>query len=180
MLSGAKGICKPKTKLKRVLKKLGTERRSIMLYIFMGQSCTGKSTVVEKIQELMEIEVFAGKDYLRMAKNENEAWNLFYDKLSKAALDTDGSHPPLVYLVTEKDQLDRVGSLKGAYTVKFSASLDTIKARFAQRMRGHLPPPVEAMLERQFADWEGVQGDMTVDTSEDVDPLAIARTIMQP
>ena len=151
-----------------------------MLYIFMGQSCTGKSTVVEKLKELREIEVFTGKDYLRMAKNENEAWNLFYERLSKAALDTDGSHPPIVYLVTEKDQLDRVGSLKGTYTVKFSASLDTIKARFAQRMRGHLPPPVETMLERQFADWAEVQGDMTVDTTEDVDPLEIARTIMRP
>lgn len=44
-----------------------------MLYIFMGQSCTGKSTVANKLKELIDVEVFAGKDYLRLAKNENEA-----------------------------------------------------------------------------------------------------------
>jgi gluconate kinase len=161
------------------LKKLSTERRTIMLYIFMGQSCTGKSTVADKLKELMEIEVFAGKDYLRMAKNENDAWDLFYEKLSKAALDTDGSHPAIVYLVTEEDQLNKIKPLKGVYTVKFIASLATIKSRFAERMRGHLSPPVEKMLERQFVDWEAVQGDMTVDTTEDVDSLEVARSILQ-
>jgi adenylate kinase family enzyme len=151
-----------------------------MLYIFMGPSCTGKSTVVEKLRELREIEVFSGNDYLRMAKGENEAWSLFYEKLAKAAHQTDGSQPPVVYVITEKDQLARVAPLEGAYKVKFTASLDTIKSRFAKRMRGHLPPPVEAMLERQYADWEGVQGDMTVDTTEDGDALDLARSILRP
>lgn len=44
-----------------------------MLYIFMGQSCTGKSTVADKAKELTGAEVFTGKDYLRMAKDENQA-----------------------------------------------------------------------------------------------------------
>lgn len=40
-----------------------------MLYIFMGQSCTDKSTVANKGKELKDVEVFTGKDYLRMAEN---------------------------------------------------------------------------------------------------------------
>lgn len=49
-----------------------------MLYIFMGQSCTGKSTVADKVKELTGTEVFSGKDYLRMAKNEEEVMDLIY------------------------------------------------------------------------------------------------------
>jgi len=62
-----------------------------MLYIFMGQSCTGKSTAAERLKELTGAEIFSGKDYLRMAKNEDEAFRLFFDKLSKAASTSNSS-----------------------------------------------------------------------------------------
>ncbi len=114
-----------------------------MLYIFMGQSCTGKSTVANKIKELIGAEVFTGKDYLRMAKNESEAWRLFYEKLSDAASNEDLSEETIIYLITEMAQLDRISDIEGACKVKFTASLDTIKSRFAQRMHGKLPQPVE-------------------------------------
>lgn len=149
-----------------------------MLYLFMGQSCTGKSTVAKKLQELMDVEVFSGKDYLRLAKGENEAWEKFYDKLSQAALDATGSQTSIVYLITEKGQLDKVSSIEGANRVKFTASLDTIKARFAQRMGGRLPAPVEKMLEGQYVQWEAVEGHITLDTTEDIDPMVAARSLM--
>ncbi|WP_291561207.1 MULTISPECIES: hypothetical protein [unclassified Clostridium] len=44
-----------------------------MLFIFMGASCTGKSSAADELKELMDVQVYTGKDYLRMAKNENEA-----------------------------------------------------------------------------------------------------------
>lgn len=150
----------------------------IMLYIFMGQSCTGKSTVVNKIKEFMDIEVFSGKDYLRMAKNENEAWLLFYEKLSSAALNKDSSKSTIIYLITEKEQLDRISAIEDSYKVKFTASLDTIKSRFAQRMHGKLPQPIEKMLEKQYKEWESIKGDMNVDTTENNDIEKIARLIV--
>lgn len=150
-----------------------------MLYILMGQSCTGKSTVVEKLKEQMDVEVFSGKDYLRLAKSESAAWNLFYEKLLEAASSANASQTPVVYVVTEKDLFDKVCSLENAYKVKFTASLDVIKSRFAQRMGGHLPPPVEKMLERQHAIWDAIEGDQTVDTTDTVDPLDIVKSIMQ-
>lgn len=137
-----------------------------MLYIFMGQSCTGKSTAANKLKELVDVDVYAGKDYLKMAKNENEAWKLFYEKLLKAALDRESSSKGIIYLITEKAQLDKVSTIEGALKVKFTASLDVIKTRFAQRMHGNLPQPVEKMLERQYEEWKSVEGDMTVDTTE--------------
>lgn len=150
----------------------------MMLYIFMGQSCTGKSTVVNKVKELKDVEVFVGKDYLRMAKNESEAWHLFYEKLSNAASNKDLSEGTIIYVITEKAQLDRAIDIKGSYKVKFIAPLDTIKSRFAQRMHGKLPSPVEKMLEKQYEQWESIKGDMNVDTTVDNDVEKIVSLIV--
>lgn len=140
-----------------------------MLYIFMGQSCTGKSTVANKVKEIIGAEVFAGKDYLRMAKDENEAWGLFYEKLSKAASNNVEPKGTIIYLITEKAQLDRITDIEGLCKVKFTAPLGTIKSRFAQRMHGNLPQPVEKMLTKQYEEWESIKGDISVDTTVDND-----------
>ncbi len=105
-----------------------------MLYIFMGQSCTGKSTVAEKVKELVGAEVYTGKDYLRMGKNESEAWGLFYEKLSNAAYSKELSKNSIIYIITESSQLDRIIDIEGLFKIKFTAPLETIKSRFAQRM----------------------------------------------
>lgn len=148
-----------------------------MLYIFMGQSCTGKSTAADKLKEIMNVEIFSGKDYLRMAKNENEAWKLFYEKLSNAALNKESSKKTVIYIITEKEQLNRISTIEGSHKVKFTASLDTIKSRFAQRMRGNLPQPIEKMLEKQYAEWESLAGDINIDTTENNDVEELARMI---
>lgn len=148
-----------------------------MLYIFMGQSCTGKSTVADQARERMGAEVLSGKDYLRMAKNEDEAWRLFHDKLSNAASMESPSGEILIYLVAESAQLDRILDIEGACRVKFTASLDTIKSRFAQRMHGNLPIPVEKMLLKQHEEWETIKGDIHVDTTVENDAAKILSLI---
>lgn len=147
-----------------------------MLFIFIGQSCTGKSTVADKLKEYIDVEVYTGKDYLRIAQNENEAWSLFHEMLSKAALDLNGEN--IVYLITEIEQLKKLNNIDGACTVKFSASLDVIKARFAQRMNGKLPPPVEKMLERQYTEWQCIKGDLNVDTTDNDNVDKIVKDIL--
>lgn len=151
-----------------------------MLYIFMGQSCTGKSTVAEQVRERTGAEVFSGKDYLRMAKNEAEAWRLFHDKLSNAASTESPSGGTLIYLVAERPQLDRIRDIEGACRVKFTASLGTIKSRFAQRMHGNLPVPVENMLTKQYEEWETIKGDIQVDTTVENDAEEILSLIGCP
>ncbi|HZK34085.1 MAG TPA: hypothetical protein VFD33_02085 [Bacillota bacterium] len=138
-----------------------------MLFIFMGSSCTGKSTAANKIKERLDVEVFTGKDYLRMAKNKYEAWKLFYDKLLKASLKQDPVKGTIIYLITEKEELIKVKDIKNSYKIKFTAPLDIIKERFSQRMNGILPKPVEDMLERKNKEWEAIDGDMTVDSSQE-------------
>lgn len=139
-----------------------------MLYLFMGQSCTGKSTLADQMKAKFGAEVYSGKDYMRMAKNENEAWNTFYKLLENAAIDKSPENI-LIYVITEKEHLNRLSSLEGVKTVKFTASLQIIKERFAQRMRGNLPIPVEKKLEIQYKEWEMEKGDLIIDTTESID-----------
>ena len=55
-----------------------------MVIGIFGESCTGKSTLAEKIAACIPCEVFSGKDYLRLAKNENIAKEMFQKKLGAA------------------------------------------------------------------------------------------------
>ena len=113
------------------------------------ESCTGKSTLAEKISGLLPCEVFSGKDYLRLAKSESMARALFQKKLAAAV---SGEH--ILYVIAEPEHLSLLP--EGSVRILVTAELDTIKERFAQRMRGNLPPPVAAMLERKHGCFDAV------------------------
>lgn len=113
-----------------------------MVIGIFGESCTGKSTLAEKIAAGLSCEVFTGKDYLRLAKNENIAKAMFQKKLNAAV---NGEN--IIFVISEKEHL--VLLPKGARRILVTADLELIKSRFAQRMCGNLPVPVAAMLEKK-------------------------------
>ena len=113
-----------------------------MVIGILGESCTGKSTLAEKIAAGLSCEVVTGKDYLRLAKNENIAKAMFQKKLNAAV---NGEN--IIFVISEKEHL--VLLPKGARRILVTADLELIKSRFAQRMRGNLPAPVAAMLEKK-------------------------------
>lgn len=113
-----------------------------MVIGIFGESCTGKSTLADKLKSVLDAEVYTGKDYLRMAKNASIAKKLFQRKLDEAVC---GKH--IVYVISEKEHLPFLPD--GAIRVLVTADLDVIKERFARRMHGALPVPVAAMLERE-------------------------------
>lgn len=113
-----------------------------MLIGIIGESCTGKSTLAEKLAAQLGCEVFTGKDYLRLAKNENIAKAMFQKKLTGAI-----HAENVIYVISEKEDLALLP--EGALRILVTADLDTIKARFSERMRGNLPAPVAAMLEKK-------------------------------
>ncbi len=118
-----------------------------MLVAIFGESCTGKSTLARMLKERLGGEIWTGKDYLRLAKDEAGAKKLFTEKLREAV--TGG---PLIYVIAEKEHLSLLP--EGAVRVLATAELKTIKERFAARMRGNLPPPVAAMLERNHGSFD--------------------------
>lgn len=132
-----------------------------MLIGIIGENCSGKSTLAEKIKETLGAEIVTGKDYLRMARSESEALALFRKKL-EGAVEGD----PLVYVISEPEHLALLPD--GTVRILVSADLDTIKERFRNRMRGNLPAPVAAMLEKKHGmfdngsydyRFDGVNGD---------------------
>lgn len=130
-----------------------------MVIGIFGESCTGKSTLAEKIAASFPCEVFAGKDYLRLAKNENIAKVMFQKKLSAAV---NGEN--IIYVISEKEHLSLLP--EGALRILVTADLELIKARFAQRMHGNLPAPVANMLERKHGCFNGVPHDLHVISGE--------------
>ena len=113
-----------------------------MVIGIFGESCTGKSTLAEKIATIFPCEVFTGKDYLRLAKNENIAKVMFQKKLTAAVTGEN-----IIYVISEKEHLPLLP--EGALRILVTADLELIKSRFAQRMCGSLPAPVAAMLDKK-------------------------------
>ena len=130
-----------------------------MVIGIFGESCTGKSTLAEKIAATLSSEVFTGKDYLRLAKNENIAKMMFQKKLN-AAVNGDN----IIYVISEKEHLLLLP--EGAVRILVTADLETIKSRFAQRMRGNLPAPVAAMLEKKHGCFDAESCDIHIASGE--------------
>ncbi len=113
-----------------------------MVIGIFGESCTGKSTLADKLKEILNAQVYTGKDYLRLEKNEVAAKQSFLVKLREAIYGEN-----IIYVISEKEHLSLLPD--GSFRVLVTADIENIKTRFAQRMHGNLPPPVATMLERK-------------------------------
>ena len=118
-----------------------------MVIGIFGESCVGKSALAERLKTRLGAEVYTGKDFLRLAKSEAEAKRIFQGLLQAAM---DGAH--VIYVIAEREHLSLLP--EGAVRVLVTAGLETIKARFAQRMGGTLPAPVAGMLERKHGTFD--------------------------
>ncbi len=142
-----------------------------MVIGIFGESCTGKSTLAEKIAASFPCEIFTGKDYLRLAKNESIAKAMFQKKLSAAV---QGEN--IIYVISEPEHLPLLP--EGALRILVTADLERIKSRFAQRMRGNLPAPVAAMLEKKHGCFDARPHDIHV-ISEETDLDAVITQIRE-
>ena len=71
-----------------------------MVIGIFGESCTGKTTLADKLKESMKAQVYTGRDYLRLAKNEAAAKLAFQTKLREV---TGGEN--IIYVISEKEHL---------------------------------------------------------------------------
>lgn len=124
-----------------------------MVYCIFGESCTGKSTLAEKISKKTGAVVYTGRDYLRLAKNEDSAKAAFRALLS-------APDAAIVFVITEKEQLSLLPD--DAVKILMTADLDLIKERFALRVGGTLPPSVEKMLEAKHGSFDALPHDHLV------------------
>lgn len=147
-----------------------------MLFIFMGPSCSGKSSAAEELKKLTDVQIYSGKDYLRMDKNENNAWKLFEEILKEGCNNKDLHSKSIIYVISEKKDIVKLKFINDAITINFTADAEIIKSRFAKRMNGVLPKPVESMIDKQLLEWKDITAKLHVDTSKD-SPSDIAKKI---
>ncbi len=136
-----------------------------MLIGIIGENCSGKSTLANDIKTRFEADVVSGKDYLRLAKTEQEAVILFKKKLMDAVIGEN-----MIYIASEKEQAELLPV--GTIRILVKTDLDTIKKRFKERLHGNLPMPVEMMLEKKHGMFDDGQYDFVYDgTSGDTQSL---------
>ena len=140
-----------------------------MVIGIIGENCSGKSTLAERIQQALGGEIVTGKDYLRLAKSESEARTVFQKKLKDAV---SGSN--VIYVISEPEHLSLLP--EEAVRILVHADLDTIKARFRDRMRGNLPAPVAQMLEKKHGAFDGGDYDYRFDGVSG-DPAALCEAL---
>ncbi len=128
-----------------------------MVIALIGESCTGKSTIAAGLKERLGAEVYSGKDYLRLAKNEAEAKERFRALLAAAV---EPGAAALIYVVSEKEHLPLLP--EGAFRILVTAELPAIEERFARRMGGKLPPPVAAMLQKKHGMFDEEPNDVHI------------------
>ena len=130
-----------------------------MVICLFGENCTGKSSIANDLKTRLNAELVTGKDYLRLAKNETDAKAAFSAQLADRM--TSGN---LVYVVSEPEQLALLPA--GCLRVLVTAELPVIKQRFAARMGGRLPAPVESMLERKHGLFDPIPHDLHIHTAD--------------
>ena len=132
-----------------------------MLICIFGESCTGKTTLAQRLLPYCKATLYHGKDYLRLAKSEAEAKQKFRVLLENAA---DGGSS-IIFVTTEKENL----SLLPEHCVRIlvTAPLSVIQERFAKRMGGTLPPPAAAMLERKHGSFDHEPHDLLVKNGQE-------------
>ena len=135
-----------------------------MLIAIIGENCVGKSTLANKIKETIGANIYTGKDYLRLEKNPSVAVEKF-----KSILKESVTGDNIIYLITERDHLNLLP--QGSIKIVLTASLDTIKARFRERMRGNLPLPVEKMLEAGHGIYDNLDCDIKLDEGYNIDEV---------
>ena len=101
---------------------------------------------------------------MRLEKNPSAAAETF-----KAILKESVQGENIIYLITEKEHVQLLP--EGAFRIVLTAPLDTIKARFKERMRGNLPLPVEKMLETKHGMYDTLDCNMKLDSNDNVEDV---------
>ena len=135
-----------------------------MVIAVIGENCTGKSTLADRLKEDFNATVYTGKDYLRMAKNPAEAETVFKKLLARSE---EGDN--IIYIISESEHIKLLP--EKCFKILVTAEIAVIKERFATRMRGTLPPPVAFMLEKNHGKFDNIQREFHYKDADDYTAL---------
>ena len=135
-----------------------------MVIGIIGENCTGKSTLADRLKQDYDATVYTGKDYLRMAKSPTEAEGVFKSLLAESVTGDN-----VIYIISESEHLRLLP--EGSFKILVTADLEVIKERFTARMRGILPPPVAVMLEKNHGKFDNIPKDFHYKNADDYEAL---------
>ena len=135
-----------------------------MLIAIIGENCVGKSTLANKLKEIIGATIYSGKDYLRLEKNPSMAQEKFVAILKEAVVGDN-----IIYIITEKEHVQLLPA--GTFRIVLTAELEVIKDRFKERMRGNLPMPVEKMLEAKHGMYDNLECHLKLDAGYNVEDV---------
>ena len=138
-----------------------------MVIALIGESCTGKSTIAQRLKAALGAPVYSGKDYLRLAKSEQEARAKFKELLN--------GPETVVYVISEREHLDLLP--EHCLRVLVTADIALIKERFSRRTGGVLPPPVAKMLESRHGMFDALPHDLKIVSDEEDADAACAKIL---
>jgi cytidylate kinase len=137
-----------------------------MFLILIGPSCSGKSAIAERISAQTGAVAWAGKDYLRLAKNESTAWTEFERLIKKAVENNALGAESIIYVVTEKAAIrPSITGLNNTRVIAVTAEPAVLEERFSKRTGQPITPPIAQMIERQRISMNGYKTDMVFDTT---------------
>jgi hypothetical protein len=137
-----------------------------VLLVFFGPNCSGKTSVGRDIARRTGATVWIGRDYLRLAKDEASAWQHFQGFLSRSVEVPTLGFASIIYVPVDFPGGSRVvPSGPGLRFVRFTADLEVLKSRFAERVGGRISPTVEGMIKRSLEDAGRRHADLEEDTS---------------
>ena len=135
-----------------------------MLIAIIGENCVGKTTLANKLTDIIEAKIFSGKDYLKLDRSPSMATAQFQKILNDAVTGDN-----VIYTITEKEHINLLPD--GAFKIVLTAELSDIKERFKERLRGKLPLPVERMLEQNHGMYDDFDYDLKIDNSYDINQV---------
>lgn len=142
-----------------------------MILGIIGESCTGKTTIVNELKKRINVQVYTGKDYLKIHKNPSIAEMKFKKLLAEETQEV------IVYIITEKDHFGLLP--QHAKKVLVTAELEMIKERFKTRMRGNLPQPVEMMIEKKHGMFDNIEYELHLESEDVNDSVNKILTLIQ-
>ena len=139
-----------------------------MLLLLFGPPCSGKSTVAELLSRRTGASVWTGKDYLRLARSEDEAWQEFMRLAEEAAQNPQFGPGSIIFIATEPPPKSS-GFPTGPNTgrVRLIADLEVLQDRFAPRVNGWISPVITTMLEQLSVRARQEEADLEYDTGRE-------------
>lgn len=150
-----------------------------MLVVICGPSCSGKSSLANRLSDMTKTPVWSGRDYVRLDHEQSKAWGKFSSLMLEASTTENLDESSIIYISTDLSWIGQHFHRNPFFIlIQLTASLEVLQHRFSERLGGRLPDPIIRMLEKQLSRLDHVPVNLAFD-SEKQSKEEIFQTVLQ-